>query len=596
MVCRKRQRPSASDFFGLPPPEAPVIEKPLDSIDADFGLAVNHQRTACPLEYLSELESLEPHQRILELIRGNDKIEWDASIKGSYLYVVRSDRSEVKIEEVLELRHIATLLWGPGKREVTGGKTIHSGHLCFKVDDSRTITTDEVYAIEFPTLRSAEIAGGIVEFHLNRFLASLVEDAEKPLLQVQTKIGSPRWFIENPTSSMTESKWQVVRRQIPFLRPIVKREKSPATMKNPLAETNPSAFEISQLPPGFTIPLILQNLTSLQLLALPIQIKLTEENRSLTPIRVLLRFTDRMSAVVCKINLFKVGLKTEEKEAVKFLVDDGDSSIEDTWQIWRNGTVWDEETIQSFVKSRNHEGGKKSEDEIDELKEDTKIGIEGSECPDVTEFLESSDDNRPRKGSSTRSYLERLQQRQKETESKLEKLTLEYEKKNLMQNSEEDGQPRSKFYDVSEQVGDDKKYKKLMKALQRKKSLRRQLKQYRKTAELPIKVKQQRKQWRKEQRQKFREDDVRSEEVSSGADSDQESDESDQPDQQQLASCSNEEWERIRKKQRVRRVMEEKENSPNAEDENGERRIYTNDEIYRRKFARPNEPLPGDVD
>ncbi|POW01566.1 hypothetical protein PSHT_12477 [Puccinia striiformis] len=546
MVCRKRQRPSASDFFGLPPPEAPVIEKPLDSIDSDFGLAVNHKKTACPVAYLSELESLEPHQRILELIRGNDKIEWDASIKGSYLYVVRSDRSEVKIEEVLELRHIATLLWGPGKREVIGGKTIHSGHLCFKVDDSRTITTDEVYAIEFPTLRSAEIAGGIVEFHLNRFLASLVEDAEKPLLQVQTKIGSPRWFIENPTNSMPESKWQVVRRQIPFLRPIVKREKSP-------------------------------------LIALPIQIKLTEENRSLTPIRVLLRFTDRMSAVICKINLFKVGLKTEEKEAVKFLVDDGDSSIEDTWQIWRNGTVWDEETIQSF-------------DEIDELKEDTKIGIEGSECPDVTEFLESSDDNRPRKGSSTRSYLERLQQRQKETESKLEKLTLEYEKENLMQNSEEDGQPRSKFYDVSEQVGDDKKYKKLMKALQRKKSLRRQLKQYRKTAELPIKVKQQRKQWRKEQRQKFREDDVRSEEVSSGADSDQESDESDQPDQQQLASCSNEEWERIRKKQRVRRVMEEKENSPNAEDENGERRIYTNDEIYRRKFARPNEPLPGDVD
>ncbi|KAI9600935.1 hypothetical protein H4Q26_000729 [Puccinia striiformis f. sp. tritici PST-130] len=416
MVCRKRQRPSASDFFGLPPPEAPVIEKPLDSIDSDFGLAVNHR----------------------DRLPGNDKIEWDASIKGSYLYVVRSDRSEVKIEEVLELRHIATLLWGPGKREVIGGKTIHSGHLCFKVDDSRTITTDEVYAIEFPTLRSAEIAGGIVEFHLNRFLASLVEDAEKPLLQVQTKIGSPRWFIENPTNSMPESKWQVVRRQIPFLRPIVKREKSPVIMKNPLAETNPSAFELSQLPPGFTIPLILKNLTSLQLIALPIQIKLTEENRSLTPIRVLLRFTDRMSAVICKINLFKVGLKTEEKEAVKFLVDDGDSSIEDTWQIWRNGTVWDEETIQSFgqfcrsfyrLNLKTMKGEKKSEDEIDELKEDTKIGIEGSECPDVTEFLESSDDNRPRKGSSTRSYLERLQQRQKETESKLEKLTLEYEKK-----------------------------------------------------------------------------------------------------------------------------------------------------------------------
>jgi hypothetical protein len=224
--------------------------------------------------------------------------------------------------------------------------------------------------------------------------------------------------------------------------------------------------------------------------------------------------------------------------------------------------------LSHVVQSQNKNQAVKSEDEIDELDDqgDTKISIADSKCSEIETFFESSDEfsdqphSRPPRSSSSRNYVQSIRQHQAQCEREISQLAVEAEQEYLEQKAQDDGKPRSKFYDISEQVGDDTKYKKLMKQLRRRRSMRRQLKNHRKIKELPAKVKQQRKEWRKEQRQKFRDEVIESGDESSGeesGDSNEGSDQSDEPDEQYLAACPQEEWERIRKKRRHRRIMEE---------------------------------------
>ncbi|EFP74366.1 uncharacterized protein PGTG_00322 [Puccinia graminis f. sp. tritici CRL 75-36-700-3] len=606
MSHRKRQRPSARDFIDRPAPQAPVIEDTPHPIN--FALLTTPEGNAQPEEYLKKLEEFNEHEQTIELIKGKDKFDLTySSSNDHHLYIIKSPQHDNKIKDVLDFQHIATLLWGPGKREVADGKAIYRGLLSCQAND-KVVTTEEVYAIKFSSQRSAELASGIVEFSLNNFLMSRHHSEDKPSLLIQTKIGSTRWFMKDCDSPMVEADWRVIRKQTPYLRPLTKPEESRPQQQNHLPENDRLAFEISYLPSSFDIPRIIDNLLQLKLLDLPTQIKMTKESNSETPIRILLRFSDPTSAVISKINLFKFGLKSEENETVTFLTDDGDSSIDDKWKIWSNAIVWDEPRIKAYVQSQNQIQAVKSEDEIDELDDqgETKVSIVDSECPDSQKFFESSDEfsdqphSRPPKQSSSRAYVQSIRQRQACVERTILRLTVEVEKDYLEQKAQDDGKPRSKFYNISEQVGDDRKYNKLMKQLARRRLLRRQLKNHRKIKDLPVKVKQQRKEWRKEQRQKFRDEVIESGDESSGEDSDdssKESNDSDEPDDQHLATCPQEEWEQIRKKQRIRRVMEEQENSPGAKGKDPENvRLFTNDEIYKHKFARPHEPGPGDLE
>ncbi|KNE94523.1 hypothetical protein PSTG_12169 [Puccinia striiformis f. sp. tritici PST-78] len=350
MVPRKRPQLCAVDFFDLPPPESPVIKNPSNSIDADYASLTNRRDEANPGMYLSVLKGLDPDSLARELIRGKDKFDYDASIGGPYVFILQANNSMVKITDSLKVYHIATLLWGPGQREVFGGKEIHSGRLEYKVEDSGFVTTAPLYAIKFDSIRSAECASFTIEYHLNRFLDALNKEEGAPPLQVQTKIGSSRWLIEE-MGSKGEPQWKAVQHRFRSLRPIIKQETT--SPQNALPTSNHSAFEIANLPRGFTISQILLNLISLQLPSLPIQIKLTEENvSSIIPVRLLLRFTQPTFAASCKSKLWKIDLKTAGNESVKFVVDDGDSSVEDTWGIWGNVIVWEKEAIQSFVQSR----------------------------------------------------------------------------------------------------------------------------------------------------------------------------------------------------------------------------------------------------
>ncbi|OAV89056.1 hypothetical protein PTTG_28826 [Puccinia triticina 1-1 BBBD Race 1] len=604
MACRKRQRPSARDFFDCPPPEACAIENPSDSRPVDF-LVDTQEDSARPEEYLSKLEEMNSHERVIELLRGKNRFDFrESSSNDKYLFIFKSKQSDGVMKDKLHLYDIARLLWGPGRKDVADGKAIYAGRLSFRVDDTRGITTDDVYTIEFSSQRLAELASGVVEFRLNSHLMSLQKEEDKSVLLIQAKIGSSRWLVKDSESHMVESKWRVIRKQIAFVRPLAKHESTPPKVEMPLPKADQMAFEISQLPSAFTVPQIVENLSQLKLFNLPIQIKLTQESNSDSPIRILLKFGDRTSAVICKINLYKFGLTLDKCNRIRFLIDEGDSSVKDTWNIWSNATTWDEEQIQLFVKSKNCDDAVKSEDEIDQLEDKPELTSAGSECQDIDELLKGSDESdtphsRPPRSLHSMPYLQSLRRRQAEAENLIEKLTVEAEEEYLETKAAADGKPRSEFYRVSEQVGEDKKYNKLMKQMRRRRAMRRELKNYRKKNPLPTKVKQQRKEWRREQRQGFRGEAIESGDESSEEDSDDsghESDASDEPDERYPATCSREEWETIRKKRRVRRVMEEKENSPSAAVVDKEKTLVTNSEVFQHKYSRPNEPLPCDVE
>lgn len=73
-----------------------------------------------------------------------------------------------------------------------------------------------------------------------------------------------------------------------------------------------------------------------------------------------------------------------------------------------------------------------------------------------------------------------------------------------------------------------------MKQIERRRAMRRKLKNYRKIQDLPAKILRQRQEWRREQRQRFRQGAISSDDSSSGEASDssssaQESDESEEP-------------------------------------------------------------------
>ncbi|KAH9444224.1 hypothetical protein Pst134EB_026602 [Puccinia striiformis f. sp. tritici] len=223
MVPRKRPQLCAVDFFDLPPPESPVIKNPSNSIDADYASLTNRRDEANPGMYLSVLKGLDPDSLARELIRGKDKFDYDASIGGPYVFILQANNSMVKITDSLKVYHIATLLWGPGQREVFGGKEIHSGRLEYKVEDSGFVTAAPLYAIKFDSIRSAECASFTIEYHLNRFLDALNKEEGAPPLQVQTKIGSSRWLIEE-MGSKGEPQWKAVQHRFRSLRPIIKQE------------------------------------------------------------------------------------------------------------------------------------------------------------------------------------------------------------------------------------------------------------------------------------------------------------------------------------------------------------------------------------
>ncbi|PLW19066.1 hypothetical protein PCASD_13412 [Puccinia coronata f. sp. avenae] len=571
MVCRKRQRPCASDFFDQAASTAPAVEKPAEEAPPDFTQHPIQAGSARAEEYISVLNKFSERDQALELIRGKDVFDFNESCETRrHLYIVKANDYEGKMRDRLHLRHVATLLWGPGKRHIAGGLAIYSTPLSFKGNETLAITTEDIYTIEFSCQRLAELACELVEYHLNQFMKSLEEeDNSKPLLLVQTKVGSDRWLVKDPKCRMTEANWKVIRKQIPLLRPLPKPKLSSPQVNIPIQDQ--LAFEIFQLPPSFDIPQTIDNLLQLKLLALPYHIKLTKEAQSDTPVRILLRFTERTSAVICKINLYKLGFKDGNGDKIRVFIDGGDSSIDDTWQRWFNAVIWDEQQIQSFVQSRTRQEGARSNEDIDELEEEKKVVIGPSESQELEEFFETSDESadsdtlpsRPPRRTSTRTYLKSLLARQAQIEKVIQRLTLKAEEEFLANQALDDAGPKSEFYRVSEQVNNDKKYAKLMKQIERKRVMRRKLKNYRKIKELPEKIKQQRKQWRREQRARFREGAVDSEDESSG----EASDDSDQ------------DWER----------SEESDEPPS-------KRIHTHDEIYRHRFARPNEVLPGDVD
>jgi hypothetical protein len=322
MSHRKRQRPCARDFFDRPAPQAPVIEDTPQPVD--FGLLTTQEENARPEEYLIKLEEFNNHERTIELIKGKDKFDltWSTS-NDRHLFIFKSNQHTGKIRDALEFQQIATLLWGPGKREVANGKSIYRGLLSFRANNTRVVTTEEVYAIEFPSRRSAELASGIVEFNLNKFLISRHHSEDQPSLSIQTKIGSTRWFLKDSDSPMVEADWQVMRKQTPYLRPLTTPKESRPQQQNHLPENNRLAFEISHLPSSFDIPHVIDNLSQLKLLNLPTQMKRTEEFNSDCPTRILLRFSDSTSAVISKINIYKFGLKSEENKRVSFLIDEG---------------------------------------------------------------------------------------------------------------------------------------------------------------------------------------------------------------------------------------------------------------------------------
>jgi len=522
-------------------------------------------------EYFKILEKFNKQDQILELIRGKDTFDlMESSSAKKHVFILKANEYHGDLQDVLQPNHIATILWGPGKREVANGNALHLAALSFKVNVNKAITTEDVYSIEFPSQRSAEIASETIEFLLNQFLTSLNEDTNKPLLLVQTRLGFDRWLLKNPKHSMTESDWKEIRKQIPYLRPLAKPKITRCPVSLPTIP-HQVAFEVSQLPPSFTIPEVLKNLFSLKLLSLPCHIKLTHEHQSIAPVRICLKFPDPTSAIICKINIYKFGFKDEGGKSFKVLVDDGDSSVQDTWKIWCDAVAWDEEQIQGFVQSPTDRRSTEEDEKIDELEENSEIDITASHSEQIEKVFESSDElsdtpnSRPQPRTGRRSYMRSLLARQAEIEAEIQKLTLEAEEEYQANRAAEEDRPQSEFHDIAEQVSNDKKYEKLMKQIERRRAMRRKLKNYRKIEDLPDKVVRQRQEWRREQRRRFREGALSSDDTSSGeaADSSSSAPESDSSE-------------------------EPKERPP--------KRIHTNTEIYQQKFARPNERIPGDVD
>ncbi|KNZ53920.1 hypothetical protein VP01_30g13 [Puccinia sorghi] len=574
MPIRKRQRPNALDFFDQPAtsqayatenrPSEPVITQGLSQ---PATIREDEMRAE---EYFKVLEKFNKQDQIIELIRGKNTFDlMESPSAKKYVFILKANDYHGHLQDLLQPSHIATLLWGPGKREVANGNTLHLAALSFKLNVNRAITTEDVYSIEFPSQRSAEIASETIEFLLNQFLTSLNEGTNKPLLLVQTRLGFDRWLLKDPKHSMTESDWKGMCNRIPYLRPLAKPKITRCPVSLPTIP-NQVAFEVSQLPPSFTIPEVLENLLSLKLLSLPCHIKLTNENQSIAPVRICLKFPDPTSAIICKINIYKFGFKDEGGRSFKVLVDDGDSSVQDTWKIWCDAVAWDEEQIQGFVQSHMNRGSTEEEEKVDEFEDNSQIDNTASDSQQIETFFESSDElsdtsnSRPQHRTGRRSYLRSLLARQAEVEAQIQKLTLEVEEEYMAKKAAEDARPKSEFHDIAEQVSNDRKYEKLMKQIERRRAMRRKLKNYRKIQDLPAKILRQRQEWRREQRQRFRQGAISSDDSSSGEASDssssaQESDESEEP----------------------------MERPP--------KRIHTNDEIYQHKFARPNERIPGDV-
>lgn len=590
---RKRQRPSARDLFDRPPtPTLAIGHETSTELSNLVALGTLGAKTTDGREdreqYILQLEQLDAHNRILELSRGRLKLDLEGAgpMGGTSdtVYVFKSDnRFHGSIDERLRVEHLATSLWGPGKKTVLHAKAISFGRLSFRVDgqEARMVSTEDVYAVEFFSLKSAEIAESIVELHLNKFLMALDPPHGKPGLLVKARIGSTRWFVKHPTRYIDEQHWKMMSKQIPHLRPLPQSDVAPSSYKQSQqlnGLTNHLAFEVYPLPPSVTIQYLIKSLLDLKLLALPIQLKWTEESTSSNSIRILLKFDDRTSATICKLNLYKFGLRSPEKDPVQFLIDDGDSSIDDAWRIWRQPQtiVWEKQQIREFVASI------KLEDQTDELEEEHEAEIKKQESDDeVAQFFESSDGSddqffntqrnrhsKPKKRYRRRTYLQTLDDKKKRLEELVKRLTLECELDYInAQASNRSLQPSSEFQQISERVADEKKLERLMREVERRRILRRQIKNYRKTKRLPRKIRQQRKRWRQERSQQLaNENNAGAADRSSGMESEDDSDsaaesesesesDSDESIERQLNPNSEENLKRIRQKRRIHELM-----------------------------------------
>lgn len=614
MSTRKRQRPSARDFFDFPP-EQPTQEQPpkQSALILDFLKPQIKQEDL--QQYLSDLITLDPLEQALELIRGRNKIDsLDSISEQPFIFVLKSNKSYNEfphpIHQTLKISHIARLLWGPGKKEVAHGKTIYLGPLHFSVDESRALTTEEVYAIRFSDQRSADVAAQVIEYRLNQFFLS-----QKENLLVQVKTGSSRWFIKDKNKTLDSHGWQIEKKKIPYLRPLPTLKSlsthSPHNPQNfskaPDSSAKSSSFEISQLPKLVTIPVLLKNLLKLQWLEFPKQIKATEESTTDCPVRILMQFANSISAKICKLSLFHHGLNLQPDEQnnddgkiVQFIIDEGDSSIDDSWNIWKNALVWDQQTIQDFIKS--HESSKlnpQQEDEkVDQLEEDKPDGF-GSD-----EFDEWASNNptrerangtrRPIRVRETASFQKRLEDDEKEWEKELERLTIladeEYLNNNQNSTKIQVSNRNSGFYKVSQRVLEDKQFNNLMDLIKTRSRRRKLTIECRKVKPLSKKVKRQRRVWRSGQVGPNERDQVTTEE-----EEEEEELQSDEPDHHQRAAFTEQDWRQFRHKTRAKRLLDPTSSEDENDDELVSKSLITNDQVYQHKLARRNEPLPGDV-